>query len=296
MNDLRAALFLAELADIQVATGPNSWFAPQLPTVAPLFEASCLATELELPPRVSSELIRTIRDDLGTSLSGALSRRAIQADASELLDRYYTDDGNGDGWLVLSAAGDRSWTRFGRPPGERTRLWNLASCFFNDRRTMAARLVGLSGRFDAIDQSTFAEIMRDFVTTVSSTGRRGGTVFDGPLAPLLGELDAMQIQHAMIIVARRRAAMVLLALNEFFTEHARFPDSLDELTPRFLSEVPLDANAAREFRYERRGTGFSLGSHAVMASDLSMQWWYPMRFPQESYAPAREQQRLNSPE
>lgn len=296
--DLRAALLLGELADIKFAEQPRWMYGGRVANALPLLEVSCVATEIELPPPQCRELIRLLRDDLGLSLTDALTRRSVQADAAALLDRYYTDDGRGNGWLVLSAAIDRPWSHYSSPPGPHNRLWNLASCFYNDRRTMAARLSGLNTRFQSFDQRSYEDILREFNGDQSFTlAQRGGSVFDGPLTTTLGELEETAVQNAMIVIARRRAAVVLLALNTYFVENEQFPESLDALVPRYLDSLPLDANASAPFGYVRQpGAGFNLSSRGSMAVDQAAQWWFPVKFPQESYTPAREYNRLKSRE
>lgn len=296
VQDLRAGMVLGELADIAVGLQPPGARVLQMPNVVPLYEVTCTSVETAIPPRHSRELIRFLRDDVGLVLSEALSRRMAQTHAAILLDRYYTDDGRGNGWLVLSAAGDRPWTAYGRAPGPHNRLWNLASCFFYDRRTVASRLAGFRMvNRDLDEQSSWDNLQRLHWPSRAAIAPLGASILDGPFAPMIKPLDYSSVLNAMIVVARRRAAVVMLALNAHVVETGRFPQRLDELVPRYLDSIPLDASKNEEYTRQPDGT-FDLRPRTPPPSGLGPPWWYPIRFPSPSYVPQREAERLRADE
>ena len=53
--------------------------------------------------------------------------------------------------------------------------------------------------------------------------------------------------------ARDRAIPILLALARYRTEHERFPDSLDALTPYLLPELPVEPITQSSYRYQSDG-------------------------------------------
>jgi hypothetical protein len=53
---------------------------------------------------------------------------------------------------------------------------------------------------------------------------------------------------------------VAFALAAFRTDHARYPDKLNELFPRYLAAIPKDRFSGGPLRYERRGEGYLLYS------------------------------------
>jgi hypothetical protein len=55
--------------------------------------------------------------------------------------------------------------------------------------------------------------------------------------------------------ARLRCAFVALAAEQFRRDHGRWPDVLQELTPRYLSQVPRDVYDVRPLKLARRDDG-----------------------------------------
>jgi len=66
---------------------------------------------------------------------------------------------------------------------------------------------------------------------------------------------------------------VTFALAAFRTDHARYPDKLNELFPRYLAAIPKDRFSGGPLRYERRGEGYllySIGKNEV--DDQGRDW------------------------
>ncbi len=62
------------------------------------------------------------------------------------------------------------------------------------------------------------------------------------------------IPEATDLIARARAARVLLAIDRYFTETGSAPDSLDPLVPEYLDGIPRDPFDGGPFRYTRDET------------------------------------------
>jgi hypothetical protein len=66
---------------------------------------------------------------------------------------------------------------------------------------------------------------------------------------------------------------VAFALAAFRTDHARYPDKLNELFPRYLAAIPKDRFSGGPLKYERRGEGYllySIGNNEV--DDRGQDW------------------------
>ncbi|HZT78907.1 MAG TPA: hypothetical protein VFA26_01690, partial [Gemmataceae bacterium] len=76
--------------------------------------------------------------------------------------------------------------------------------------------------------------------------------------------------------AETRCAIVLLALERFRQAQRRWPDRLEELTPAYLSRVPLDPYGGKPIRYVRRDDGvtvYSVGFDGVdNGGNVSDRW------------------------
>jgi hypothetical protein len=67
--------------------------------------------------------------------------------------------------------------------------------------------------------------------------------------------------------AEMRCAAVLLALERYRRAHGRWPERLEELTPRYLARVPLDPFDGRPVKYARRGDGVTVYSVGLDGED-----------------------------
>jgi len=238
-------------------------------------ELGCLAQEVELPPEPAREMIAFLRDELSLSVADAVIH-AVDADQEidHLLDHYYTDDGHGDGWLVLSAASDRIAVTFGywSPPGARSRLWNMFSPLFNGRSGVRHKLVSLNEDLRQLDGLDFEAAKGLLASRAQSP--RGGSVLDGPLIGMTQGIDEYRFNATFQRVVRRRALVVMLGLSAYKHEHAEYPDTLDALTPAYLAEVPLDVFTQQPFRYQKvSASEYGLGPARELPWNLFAGWW-----------------------
>lgn len=280
LTDLRAAARIAMAQQRSRSSG--MWWMEQGALLIQ-YELGCLVREANLSPDLAGEMITFLTDELSLSVANTLRARvSADTDVDRLLDRYYTDDGHGNGWLVLSAASEQLTLFYASPATDRSRVWNIFSPLFSDRRTVRAKLLGLTDDFRQLDQMTYEEAQHLFANR--SQSGRGGSVLDGPLLELTQGVDEYTFQQSFEQVARRRALVVMLALSAH--KHARgvYPETLDALTPDCLTEVPLDALTGRPFRYERLAEGdYDLGPGVTEEETTALfdNWWTPP----EAYRP-----------
>lgn len=259
-----------------------------------LFELGCLAQEADLPPELAREMIATLRDELGLSLATAAGQRPWLRTSSkpdELLDAFYTDDGHGDGWLVLTAVARAIPHDVGKPPSQRSGAWNLLSPLYHGRAQMRKRLTAWFDRVRTWDDT-------DYATAVRRTKRwrqsaEAPNVFDAAPMWMLA-WDEAAMTSAYHTVAMRRAVVVLLALSAHKQREGAYPASLDELVPSLLSAVPNDPFTARPFDYRREADGFRLLRTATDESTTPGAYFGPAlhdpRFPLRAgtYQPTRD--------
>jgi hypothetical protein len=265
LRDLRAAVCARELYD--EAHGSLGYYSNG--SKPDLAELILLSQERDLPPGPTAETISLLMEDLPFRFSDALARVGWStAGVQAFLDQHYTDDGAGNGWLVLSrqwfeqpGAPLRAWTPTSTPTPTppRNRAWNLLSPAFNDRkavRTKLSRLERFVSRVDSLNAiAALAEIEAIFQQ------RPRFNMLDGPVDDLFEQLRYAQVGSLLLDVVWRRAAVVMLALSAYKYDRGEYPDSLAELVPIYLPAVPLDLLVNEPFVYERRGpAGYVLRS------------------------------------
>ncbi len=287
LADLRAA---ARIATIQ-GQSRSRWMWGVTPGATLVqYELGCLTREVDLSPDLAREMIGYLTDKLSLSVADVvIARTSADMQVDRLLDRYYTDDGRGNGWLVLSAASEQMTLMYGSPATARSRAWNIFSPLFSDRRTVRAKLLGLTDDLGQLDGMNYQAAKR-FLADRPQSGA-GGSVLDGPLFELTQGVDEYTFQQLFEQVARRRALVVMLALSAHKHARGAYPDALDSLRPDFLSEVPLDALTRRPFRYEQLPEGdYDLGPGTIKeeTTGLFHNWWTPPQaYRHDSYVPQR---------
>ncbi len=248
LADLRASLALHDVlhgAEISSFYGEQVW---QLD----IFEMIILAQECDLPPEPAAQMIAFLRDELSLSLSQALATATLASDVQSLLARHYTDDGRGNGWLVLSTLQVNEFL-FGDTATQRSRAWNVFAPLFNDRQTVAARMAGFHGSFTDADGLDFKQA-RDMVLSQQRAQPRT-TIMDGPFSERRGSLAPLDFNFVFSDVMWRRAAVVILALSAYKHDHGPYPDDLAALSPRYLREIPTDLLTAKPFEYQLKPDG-----------------------------------------
>jgi hypothetical protein len=93
------------------------------------------------------------------------------------------------------------------------------------------------------------------------------TVFP-PLVSYLSPVSWAELRSALLVRQRMAVADAALAVEQFRLAHKRWPDSLDQLVPQYLADVPQDwfAPEGAPIQYRRAADGVRVWSIAV--SDL----------------------------
>ena len=168
----------------------------------------------------------------------------------DIVQRVFTDDGRGDGILILSrfhaAMGMWGGGVGGTLPHHP--IVNVAGLYFPGRRETLeehGHLIDV-----AIEQSTLTQVERmnhpfDLDAYVENLDR-GHIV----LSTLVPALDSF-VQRSVMFRSQLEAARVELALEAYHARHGEWPDSLALLAPDVLAEVPLDPINGLPFGYRR---------------------------------------------
>jgi hypothetical protein len=79
--------------------------------------------------------------------------------------------------------------------------------------------------------------------------------------------SSLSVRTTMTAEASKRIVVTAIALKRFQLKHGNFPENLTELTPEFVSSVPLDPVDGKPLRYRRNADGtfllYSIGEDGV---------------------------------
>lgn len=199
----------------------------------------------------NEEAARAAANFLRRDQSDGFSWNAIATDACDalerVLDQTYSDDGGGNGWLVLSRLDDLPSARSAVEP--RCGVWNILSPIFNDRRTVAAKIKSLRVLCERIGGSSYADANRQ-VEALKAHPVLAMT--DGPLFFVNHELTP-SFWHRYVVrnAALREAVMASISLSAYRRDHGEYPAGLDSLLHGYLAAIPNDPYVDRPLRYVR---------------------------------------------
>ena len=248
----RADLFAAARID-HIARTPNptgsSWWYVDSTFDATYHEIGCETRERPWPPKAACAMIALLSEELTLRVSTAMLN-VIQFDQEleAVLDRYYTDDGAGNGWLVLSAANNIAAQMYITPASERSRGWNICSPLFYGRAKIRNLLEEIPQRYRVLDEMSW-DAARQYCLADGLTPRGRPTVLMGPVADMAKGIPSYRFEQEFLRVAQRRALVVMLALAAHKHDHGHYPESLDLLAPAYVDAVPMDAHANAPFAY-----------------------------------------------
>ena len=170
----------------------------------------------------------------------------------QVLDAAYTDDGRGDGWLVLNHFVDTSIALPANTP--RSGGWNALSILYNDRRTVAGKIQ----RFREACEWAAAARTEEFgigAERIESAARHFSVV-DGPLASRALDTSTSHLYHLVYLhCAMRSGSSTAVALSAFRHDHGTYPAALDELLPDYMDELPRDPFRDSPLGYIRHNGG-----------------------------------------
>lgn len=183
-----------------------------------------------------------------------------------LVDMVYTDDGHGDGWLVLSRIDQLAASPYSSAPyfsaEIRCGAWNILSPLFNDRRTVAAKLTRFRRACEPLGDLPYSQAR--LVEDIPQSDALCFSLLDGPLTQIgswtyIGYLYEMTVRH----VATQRACILAAALSAYRHDHGSYPSSLGVLTGDYLESLPNDPYSELPFRYKRDQNGRDYILYAV---------------------------------
>ncbi len=216
-----------------------------------------LAEVLQVAPETLSNeqlkrlahLIATIRYNQSAWMRG--ERIAFQ----DAMQRVYSDDGNGDGFLTaqgmqwlqqfshhLMRAGQADLFQDAlKRPAWRYAATPVARLMVSSRKETLAQFDELN----ALASQDLTTPLWKWQTRDGLFTSRVGEIVDGGLAhsPMIALLMPAYQASTPAILRRRgelHGALVGIALELYRREHDQWPESLDKLTPRWLPELPVD--------------------------------------------------------
>lgn len=257
-----------------------------------IHDGLCLAQSLADEPRLNSEQVRlgmitVILDALEPLLGTGIFGEAQIGDLSELLQRIETSDK-----LVRVLAGERCFI---------IQVFDLsAKEFFGPNADFEKkRIIWFQKCFGMWDHEciTILDFLKDDITAASlpypdrlarvqEQGKRLDAIYDHEAFLSLTDLMPWQSLAAIMLPdtlslhdqfaetrARLQAAQVALAIERYRLANARaLPETLSNLTPGYLSGVPVDLYDGKPLRYHKLDSGYvvySVGSDGVDNGGLS---------------------------
>ena len=206
----------------------------------------------QLDATTYAQLLKTFQQrlPLGPTKIALQGERLIMLD---MIQHVYSDDGAGGGRLLLAEIGDMvqmtgagnstSW-----PKGEGLALCNLGGFFYANRTEITETA-----------NDFFDQMIR--LSTLSRADRRADP-FDEDA--VFQKLDWRYMPLNMLMPALGRAidardaidcdlagTIIMLALEQYRAQTGQYPDSLEELTPAILEEIPSDPFSADGFVYRK---------------------------------------------
>jgi hypothetical protein len=185
--------------------------------------------------------------------------RGERAFFSDVVQRVYTDDGNGNGRLTADglAALNSLQSQVGAEPTPETRLFGpIAATILADRKSM---LREFNQRFDMLTAGDLQHY--DEVETFDGLDRYRYW----PIRLMLPAWSS-SIGRARRTAQWRDAILTAIALELYHRHHAVYPDSLTELVPDLLPTIPVDMFSNQPVRYvlrDGRPLLYSVGTNGI---------------------------------
>lgn len=173
---------------------------------------------------------------------------AERAMAEDLVQRWWTDDGKGDGHFC--GDGERAMAEmFSSQPLEYTdkALGPLALIFMPSRKEIMQRLARAADRQLQLASRPFWE-RREEVAEEGASGRRRNWAQDMPDG-FLGESLHTDLCLITLGDMHRDRGLVAVALERYRLAHGAYPVGLGDLVPEYLAAVPRDLFDGGTLRY-----------------------------------------------
>jgi hypothetical protein len=186
---------------------------------------------------------------------------ALMPDLRLLVDSFWTQDDDGNGWFVLSEW--RADTAFLTPEAA-CGAWNMLSPLFAKRTRVSGKMAALKRACESVSGMSYAD---GRVILIDATQRFAFTHLDGPFAFWSDLRPARYLFMNARRTASRRAAIIAAALSAYHSYHGDYPNTLAELQSEYLQTALLDPFVNEDFRYLRQNNDtfilYSVGPNCV---------------------------------
>ncbi|MBN1491629.1 MAG: hypothetical protein JXA69_17080 [Phycisphaerae bacterium] len=170
--------------------------------------------------------------------------------ATGWLDYAYTRNQDDDGWIVFFAQDHH------RLADQMLPSLNLLSVFFDDRRTVRARMQSMSETLVSLGHLPF----RDAVRVLDAHAKARSKPTDCFMFLLERFCQYSPSRRALLVdLARTQAShlgtMTVLALEVYKRDHGQYPEDLAALVPQYSPTIPIDPFNEVPLRYRLDGRG-----------------------------------------
>jgi hypothetical protein len=169
--------------------------------------------------------------------------RAERASQQDMVQRFYSDDGEGNGHFSNKAAtSDMGLADGGLPGGT---LATFASFVMADRKETEKA-------FDTLRDDTIAQLERASIPEIDATLDTFVTKYEKrryPFVHILAPALGTAIITAFSIETDLNATRITIALERHRQANGSFPESLDALAPGFMKELPKDGISGKAWGY-----------------------------------------------
>lgn len=124
-------------------------------------------------------------------------------------------------------------------------------------------------KMDVMDSGQLAKVLWDAKTTPHERGKLFGDVFVAMLMPTIQKVQAASDRAEQ----NQRNLHVGFALAAFFADHGRYPKKLDELAPKYLTQVPNDLYTGKALLYQAKEKSFLVYSVGPNGIDEQGHWY-----------------------
>ena len=262
--DARAAAIAGDGArtfeDMQAMLGIVEHAAETPTLISDLVSLAVLSLETEVigailadqPDLLTREQLVDLSHRLSASRGGGVFRVRIESERKlfeDIVQRIYTDDGDGDGHMVAKGAdlvssifpGDFSFTEV--PSVARVILADRRETMeIYDRLMSAAEAEALIPLWERTES---AGLEREYARYCSRPLTRVRYLLISLLTPSLSRANA----QGEVATLRRDAALAAIACELYRRDAGDWPESLSEVTPRYLPAVPVDRFDGEPLRY-----------------------------------------------